>query len=372
MNNSSTVQTVQIEDLPLWEVTRRNRTLLHLSLELTARCNNSCSHCYINLPEKDRAAIKKELDFYEIQKIIDQAVDLGCLWVHLTGGEPLLRDDFKDIYMYLKKKGLLIALFTNASLITKELIDLFKQYPPRNIEVSIYGVTQKTHKAVTRNTLFNQTRSGIEKLISASVPITLKTTILRSNVREFDKIAAWCKDKTKQPFRFDPFLHLRTDRNRKRNKEILAQRLTTAEIIELEKNDSIRFNALKKKCAAPSQNSSQVNSTHRLLQCGAGINSCCIGYDGTFKLCSSLCHSQCVYDLRQGDLNTAWSVFTPRLRSKTSERKSFKKNCMCCDIVSFCSCCPAHADLETGELDGQVPYYCDLAKQRFRNILDNP
>src|SRR4030042_3273966 len=83
------------------------------SIEVTARCNLRCVHCYINLPLNDHAAQEKELSYKEFCNIIDQIVDEGCLWLLLTGGEPFIRQDFLDIYTYAKKKGMLITIFTN-------------------------------------------------------------------------------------------------------------------------------------------------------------------------------------------------------------------------------------------------------------------
>ncbi|MFH2059633.1 MAG: radical SAM protein [Pseudomonadota bacterium] len=368
IDSKKSLKTIPITDHPLWKKTREKRTLLYLSLEFTARCNNNCSHCYVNLPENDAVAIKKEMTLGEIKTIVDEAVELGCLWVHITGGEPLLRTDFIDIYLYLKKKGLLITLFTNASLISDEHIKLFKQFPPRDIEISVYGMTPEIHRKVTRETLFKETCIGIEKIIAAKLPVTLKTTILKSNFKQLDKITTYCKDKTKSQFRFDPFLHLRVDKDEKRNKEIRSQRLKTKEIIELEKNDPDRIIAIKKRCSELSKTNPSKIISKKIFKCDAGINSCYVGYDGTFKLCSSLTHKHCTYDLKNGSLSEAWKGFAPSIMSKTSDNKSFKENCMNCDISSFCLWCPANADLEIGELDGHVQYFCDMTKERFQEL----
>ena len=74
----------------LWDRTKEKRIPYSFDLELTARCNNSCRHCYINLPQNDRNAIQKELTLDEIGSIADQAISLGSLWCLITGGEPLL------------------------------------------------------------------------------------------------------------------------------------------------------------------------------------------------------------------------------------------------------------------------------------------
>ena len=84
------------------------------SFELTFRCNLRCVHCYCNLPLNDQDAIEKELTSEEVLHIFDQIAEAGCLWLLLTGGEPLVRKDFLEIYTYAKKKGFLITLFNNS------------------------------------------------------------------------------------------------------------------------------------------------------------------------------------------------------------------------------------------------------------------
>jgi len=58
--------------------------------------------------------------------ILDEVADAGCLWLLITGGEPLLRPDFRDIYMYAKRKGFLITLFTNGTLLDADIADQLK------------------------------------------------------------------------------------------------------------------------------------------------------------------------------------------------------------------------------------------------------
>lgn len=364
MNDLSDIKVVPITEYPLWDKAKKNRTLLNVTLELTSRCNNACSHCYINLPENDAQAKKEELTLDEIKQYIDEASSLGALWFLLTGGEPLLREDFFEIYLYLKKKGMLVSLFTNASLISDKHIKLFKKYPPRDIEVTLYGITRKIHQKVTRKNYFSQTMEGIKKLNNASLPVTFKATIMKSNQSELEKIADFCKIRSKKPFRFDPFLSLRIDRDNAKNKIIESERLTPEEIITLEKNDVLRHSALKKKCGNISQDSPINRHPDNIFICGAGLNSCCIGYNGTLKLCSSLSHKDCTYNLRTGTLTDAWKYFILKLRSMTSDKKSYQDKCGKCNLISLCMWCPAHADLETGFLDKPVDYFCKLATKR--------
>ena len=98
---------------------------LDCSIEVTDHCNLNCKHCYI----KDNSK-KGELSFDECCKIIDEIADAGCLWLTFTGGEPFTRKDFLDIYIYAKRRGMLIVIFTNGTLITPEIADKLKEFKP--------------------------------------------------------------------------------------------------------------------------------------------------------------------------------------------------------------------------------------------------
>lgn len=364
MTENEKIKTIPISKLPLWEMARLNRTLLSVTMEITARCNNECAHCYINLPANDPLAMEKELSTKEIKALIDEAVSLGALWFLLTGGEPLLRDDFFDIYVYLKKKGALVSVFTNATLVTDEHVKVFKKYPPRDIEVSIYGVTKETYEKVTGKKIFAAAMAGVDRLLRGGLPVTLKSTILKSNYRELDQIAEFCREKSPLPFRFDPFLNLRIDGDFKKNEKIKSERLSPEEIIQIEKKDIARYDALIKKCHRIDGPKRDVNPSEKLFRCQAGINSCCIGYDGILKLCSTLVEVSCIFDLKKVGLSDAWLNFFPVVTASKSKSEAYKNRCGCCNIVDLCMWCPANVFLETGELDGYVQDFCDLAYKR--------
>src|SRR5512136_2877850 len=110
---SSFVSAVSFPRCSLWNKIKRSSKPVEMTFELTARCNLNCRHCYINVPAGDTAAMKGELSFEAIRRIVDEARAMGILWCCLTGGEPLLRKDFIDIYLYLQKSGFLTTVFTN-------------------------------------------------------------------------------------------------------------------------------------------------------------------------------------------------------------------------------------------------------------------
>ena len=114
-----------LPEFVLWDKMKRRKAPVGFDIELTARCNLACRHCYINLPAGDKTAKANELTAVEIERIAGEAVSLGAVWCLLTGGEPLLRKDFFDVYTALRKKGLLVSVYTNATLVRAEIHGMY-------------------------------------------------------------------------------------------------------------------------------------------------------------------------------------------------------------------------------------------------------
>ncbi len=366
MTHSSSIE---IQDFVLWKKLGAKRTLYSFDLDLTARCNLNCRHCYINLPAGDETARAKELSLDEIGHIADQAIELGALWCLLTGGEPLLRTDFAEIYLMLKRKGLLISVFTNATLIRPEHIALFKKYPPCDIEVTIYGASEESYERVTRRPgSFRQFVAGLDALFAAGIRVRLKAMALRSNLDDMETIAEFGHSRTKDFYRFDPQLHLRYDRDPVRNEEIKAERLTPQEVVALERADTTRFGALQKGCDSLIIPDLAHRGCDHLFHCGAGNGSFSIGYDGIFRLCQSLWAPDTTVNLREVPLREAWEELMLRVRDMRSRDPQFLASCRKCPIVNLCLWCPAHAYLETGRMDGETPFFCAVAHARAEAI----
>ncbi len=125
------------------------RVPLQVSIEVTRRCPLECLHCYNNLPMGDMDAKRREMTKEEHFRVLDELVEMGCFWILYTGGEIFARKDFLEIYTYAKKKGFLITLFTNGTIINEQIADYLKEWPPFAIEITLYGRTRETYEALT-------------------------------------------------------------------------------------------------------------------------------------------------------------------------------------------------------------------------------
>ena len=348
-----------LSTLPLWK--NKNRLPYNFSISLTPRCNNNCVHCYINEKASSETIKKIEVSFDAIKEIASQAVSLGSIWCTLTGGEPLLREDFFDIYLFLKKQGFLVSVFTNASLITKKHITLFKKYPPKEIEVSIYGITKNTYEKVSRVKGSHKAfMRGVKLLLENNLPVTLKAVLLKSNLHEFQEIQNFCELYSKGPFRYDPFLHLRTDGNIKKNNKIRSERISGKDCAYLEQLNRERFSKFKKLYYSLVDKNKHIHP----VGCNMGEDSFHVNYKGEVQLCQSLCFPKAIYSLKKGKLQHAWEKFFPKIKRMCFRSKKYKEGCGKCKVLNLCSWCPAFSYLENGTLDNSIDAFCEIANKR--------
>ncbi|MBO4953688.1 MAG: radical SAM protein [Clostridia bacterium] len=347
------------------------KTPLSLSVELTARCNNDCRHCYINLPAGDREAMAKELTFAEWERIADMAKEAGVLWCLISGGEPMLRPDFFDLYLMFKKKGFLITLFTNGTLLTEEAVAFLKKYPPYKVEVSVYGVTEETYVAVTgKKGYCAKMKEGIERLLQAGIYTCLKTPLIRSNQHEADAIYEYCSTRTREPFRFDTALHQRMDFDEERNRLICEERLTDRQVLDLEGLRPERIEKLKEACSDPKRKIFIDPETGKqpLFRCRAGSESITVDAYGRLRLCVMLSAPQFLYDLKNGTIEEAMGSFRERILSLPNENPKFEK-CKTCRALPLCNWCPGRALLACGQADAFMPEVCRVAEKRYDALM---
>jgi radical SAM protein with 4Fe4S-binding SPASM domain len=344
-----------------------------LDMELTERCNNNCIHCCINLPKDDSAAKDKELSTEEIKNILTEAASLSCMTVRFTGGEPLLREDFRELYIFSRKLGLRVMIFTNATLITPELVDLFKRIPPKEeIEITVYGVKQASYEAVTRTPgSFKAAWSGINLLLTKKIPFVVKGALLPPNREEMQEFRNWAKtipwmDK---PPSYSMFFDLRCRRDDAHKNELIKKlRLSAQEGLEIltkEKDDYIK--GMQQFCAkfiGPPGD--------KLFTCGSGCNSGCVDAYGFFQPCMMARHPDVVYNLRKGTLKDAVTNFFPKIREIRATNLQYLSRCAKCFLKGLCEQCPAKSWMEHGTLDTPVDYLCEIAhtQARFLGLLE--
>jgi len=354
-------ESAYIEKMPSSQIARgRNRSLItRMDFELTERCNNNCRHCYINLPEDDSRSKSRELEASDIRSLFEEIIALGCRHVRFTGGEPLLRDDFEQIYLYAKKLGLSIELFTNGTRITPKIAHLFKEYPPgEKIQISLYGYDQKSYEATSRTPgSFEAAQQGIALLHKNRIPFEIRGVILPMKKENFIKFEAWAK-KINKPAIHQSKVTMLYSRCRgydaMHEKIIKKLRLPPEEQLKLEASQPEVY---KLDVSNFCSHFCQIHGD-QLFHCGAGMYQGCVDAYGNLQMCLLLRHPDTVYNLRKGSLSQAFNVFFKDVRQMRAKNPIYLEQCARCFLRALCDQCPAVAWMECRSLDGWIEHIC--------------
>jgi radical SAM protein with 4Fe4S-binding SPASM domain len=332
------------------------RVPLQVSIEVTRRCPLECLHCYNNLPMGDREAKRRELSKEEHFRMLDELVEMGCFWLLYTGGEIFARKDFLEIYTCAKKKGFLITLFTNGTIINEQIADYLAEWPPFAIEITLYGRTRETYEALTAIPgSYDRCLRGIRLLKERGLPLKLKTVATSINKHEVGMMRRFAEDELGVDFKIDGQINPRIDCSQ----SPLAVRLTAEEVVALDmaapkgKSEYLR---LAKHDAENPPNLSKGNSVYF---CGGGMNSFAINAYGEVGIC--VISQQDTFSTRGRSVREVWEQSLLQLRMSKRTRVT---KCMSCRIQSLCGMCPANGELENGDRESPVSFLCNAAHLR--------
>ncbi|MGB8458667.1 MAG: radical SAM protein [Candidatus Acidiferrum sp.] len=335
------------------------RAPLEVSIEVTRRCPLECLHCYNNLPMSDHGARAQELTFEEHCRLLDELVDAGCLWLLYTGGEIFARKDFLEIYTEAKKRGFLITLFTNGTMINARIADYLAEYRPFAIEITLYGATRETYEALTQIPgSYDRCMRGIRLLLERNLPLKLKTVPTTVNRHEIFEMKRLAEDEFGVEFKFDSAINPRIDCSQ----SPLAVRLSPEQAVELDfaepkrKEDYCKM--AERELRAPAEFVPAPESRQK-YSCGGGVAGCAVDPYGMMTICV-ISHQQ-GYNIRSGSFREGWEGPLREIRNQPRTRPSI---CDRCQIQSLCSMCPANGELENGDPESSVSFLCQVAHLR--------
>ncbi len=327
-------------------------------LDLTYRCNHNCRHCWLRIvpdsPEK-----KKELTFKEIQRLVDEARSMGCREWALSGGEPMLRPDFPDIFDYVTSKARAYSINTNGTLITPKIAELLKRKGSKM--VALYGATAEVHDHVTRHPgSFEATMRGFRYLQEAGTGFTVQLIPMRDNYHQFPKMVELAGSLSKS-FRVGaPWLYLSASGDPKINEEIKRQRLDPKDVIELDR-PVLSCEEGQEKVSA--HECGDGGGEHLFSACINGRREFHVDPYGKATFCCFLKDPKLRYDLKKGSLKEYWGAFIPSLERKVRATKEYKDHCGSCQRRQDCRFCPVYAYLEHRRFGAKVDYLCEVAKE---------
>lgn len=312
---------------------------IQVALELTYRCNLQCAHCYIDISEAD------ELTLEEWKGVLDQLKAAGTMYIALTGGEIMVRQDFLDIATYARRNGFLISFMTNCTLVTPYLSRAIAELQPFTVGTSLYGATAATHEAVTRvSGSFQRTLAGIKLFVDAGLIPTVQTIAMKTNIAELSQMKEVVES-------VGATVHI----------EVGMAPSKTGALFPFQ-YEPVAEDLLD--CRWLVHASDRINNAEPQL-CRAGKSYCSISPEGNVFPC--LMFPMKLGNLRQSSFESVWRL-EPRaeLRYLRSMRRSDLYACNGCELVAYCDRCTGSAYLESGRADGPSPSACRQAEMRWR------
>lgn len=166
---------------------KKTRTPVIGVFELTGRCNFICVMCYVR--ELDHAAaLQNELSTEQWISIFDTLIARGMIHAVLTGGECLLRKDFKELYLYLHQHGVRVSINTNGFLLDAEYISFFKKYPPVTVQITLYGSSNDAYQKITERPAFDKVSHSLALLREANISLKVAITPCKQLLPDFENI----------------------------------------------------------------------------------------------------------------------------------------------------------------------------------------
>lgn len=340
------------------------------SLDITYRCNNNCRHCWLRLPPNSKIA-HQELEFDEIRSIVDQARSMGCQAWSISGGEPMLRQDFPEIFDYITRKSITYSLNTNGTLITTDIARLLSR--KGKTMVALYGATAEVYDHIARTSgAFEAAMRGFAYLKEAGAKFVVQIVPMRDNYHQYDQMLALAKSLSPYYRIGAPWLWFSASRSENRNREIARQRLEPKDVLTLDPpNPEVDFQLPTQ---APRNLSFSCPSD--LTHVDDSVFASCIDSRrdfhidpyGQMSFCCYIKDPALRFDLRRGTFREAWDEFLPSLAGTVHGGQEFLDNCGSCELRRDCRWCASYAYLEHGRYSAKVEYLCQVAEEikRFK------
>lgn len=336
----------------LLDIACKKREPVSGTFELTSRCNLDCRMCYIHKRANDSAALRMERDTAWWCGMAQTLQEAGTLTLLITGGEPLLRHDFPEIYSACKDAGFLISVNTNATLMNDAQLDLFTERKPMRLNISLYGMSDAAYvKLCGKDHVFSAVRENILKLAERGIPMKLNYTVTKHNIDEAEALNEFAKtvgipiQTATYTFPAIRACEIGYCQNERVTPEEAAAYQLRADRIQLSPEELRKKQAKARKALE----NRVVPEGH--TRCRAGLSSFWISFDGKMRACSMI---DCVQtDLMQMPFAAAWESL-----KKQAEALWLPHSCRSCGWKAFCESCPATCYAENGNLEMSPEYLC--------------
>lgn len=336
------------------------------TFELTPRCNFRCSMCYIHRAEQDAAALAQEKTAPQWLALAEECCRAGTLLLLLTGGEPLLRPDFREIYTGCRRMGLMVSLNTNGSLLDEDMVQFLAADPPARVNITLYGASAGTYGALCgRPDAFERVIGAILRLQQAGILVKLNLSLTPDNRHDAQKIYDFAREH-RLPLQAAVYMFPPV---RVCVQPQCGARLTPEQAAE----EKVRYDrarlgggALRRHwedllAGRPAPAAECQELPLEKIRCRAGSSTFWVTWDHQLRPCGMM--TEPGVDLAETDFARAWQ----RLRQLRGQIV-VPARCTACPVRNACDQCAAVCHAEGGSYAAVPDYMCRMTEEYLRRI----
>lgn len=338
----------------------RARIPLSGTFELTPVCNMNCKMCYVRMSKQQQEAVRPLRRASEWLALGEEVKKAGTLYLLLTGGEPFLYPEFREVMTGLHHMGFLISINSNGTLIDEHTVEWLKTVPPVRINITLYGASDETYARLCGNPMgFTQVTKAIRLLRDAGILVKLNCSVTPYNADDLEDIFAFARKEGLliqatsymfPPLRRDP---TRVGQNDRFSPEEAAY--YSAKIEALANGNQAfleRADEMPPLTYEPDENCGEVGDK---IRCRAGKCSYWVTWEGNLMPCGML------PDRNEGNvfevgLQNAWAQ-----AMEMAEQIRLPAKCSGCSLRESCKACAAMVMTETGVFHQVPEYRCRMA-----------
>ena len=330
--------------------------------ELSPLCNLNCGMCYVHLTPGQMGP-RSLLTVEQWEDLFRQAYEQGMFQASLTGGECLLYPGFERLYLMLHSLGCQVNVLTNGVLLNEEKIAFFKEHPPAQLQITLYGDSEDTYERVTGQRVFHTVLHNLQRIREEGFPLLITITpngALGESVFETVRLA---KSITNNYFintsLFDP-----PDEPWRQSTVGEPDTAFYAKILRFSKELNGKTVQERAESELPLPGGPCKTCGKPGLRCGGGRSGFVINWKGEMKICNRL--SPKSYPLRDG-FAVAWKEI-----NDAAENWPRAQECQDCAYEDICGICAADA-LKCVEPGKQPKALCERTRYlASRGVLPLP
>jgi len=347
------------------------KTPRSMDLSITNRCNLRCTYCSHFTGAGD---VGQDLPKEEWLQFFEELNRCAVMNVTIGGGEPFCRKDLPELIEGIVRNRMRFNILSNGTLITDEMAAFLASTGRCDgVQISIDGSVPTTHDACRGEGNFLKAMQGIKSLQNHDVPVSVRVTIHKHNVRDLENVAKLLLEEVGLPsFSTNAASHMGLCRQNAEQVQLTAEdrSLAMETLLKLEKKYNGRISAtagplaegrdwleMQKACQ---QKREMIPGRGHLTGCNGPMSQIAVRADGVIVPCDQMSHVE-LGRINRDNLQEVWQedAALKRLRERHNIALSDFEFCQGCEYISYCTGnCPALAYTILGKENHPSPDAC--------------